>query len=215
MNKLGLIWTKSTNNYAAMVGANSTVSFALQVKEGETVKQTAYFNGTLRSLANGTNDEVSITGGVETKRVSNTVSISGAGYASLDTTNSNVDVVLTTAFADAAAGTTAVNGITRLFSSAGVELQEVAEADINLVASVGKYYYGSNKVIRRIVAKGAYADIAAARIGLGTKTLNYQFATPIITGITSLRAGDTLIWIPTGNLENTTIPEFTVYYFCR
>lgn len=129
----------------------------------------------LRSLPNGTKDEVSITEGKYTKKVSDTVSVSGTIFASLDTTTYvNVDVVKTTAFSSAAAGTTSKDGMTRLYDTNGIELTEVAQTDIDNTASIGKYYWHTDKTLWLIVAKGTYADITTARTALGTMTLTYQ-----------------------------------------
>lgn len=136
----------------------------------------------LRSLPNGTKDEFNVVEGKHTKRASDPVSISNTMYASIDkTTYTNVDVVKTTAFSLAQAGTTGKDGMTRLYDKNGVELTEVAQTDIDNTASVGKYYWHTDKTLWIIVAKGAYADITAARTGLGTMTLIYQLASPIIT----------------------------------
>lgn len=97
--------------------------------------------------------------------------ISGTDYASLDTsTYTNVDVVKTTAssISPIRAGTTGVDGFNIYVNASKVSRTEVSQANIDLVASVGKYYYHTDKTIWIIVAKGAYATIAAARTGLGT-----------------------------------------------
>ena len=102
-------------------------------------------------------------------------SLSGTIYDSLDTaTYTHVDVVKTTALDSLAAGTTAVDGATIVKNSSGTELTEIAQANIDLVASVGKYYYHTDKTIWLVVAKGAYADVAAARTGLGTYTVYHR-----------------------------------------
>lgn len=104
--------------------------------------------------------------------------ISGTDYDSLDAaTYTNVDAVKTTAYAAAVAGTTGIDGYTIYQNSAGTDLTEIAQADIDLAASVGKYYYHTDKTIWIVVAKGAYADIAAARTGLGTTTAYYRLGT--------------------------------------
>lgn len=104
--------------------------------------------------------------------------LSGTSYNSLDTTTyTNVDVVKTTALNTAIAGTTGIDGITLYQNSAGTDLTEIAQADIDLVASVGKYYYHTDKTLWIVVAKGTYADIAAARTGLGTTTVYVQIGT--------------------------------------
>lgn len=97
--------------------------------------------------------------------------ISGTDYASLDTsTYGNVDVIKTTAstISPIRAGTTGIDGYNIYVNTSGTSRTEVSQANINLVASVGKYYYHTDKTIWIIVAKGTYATIAAARTGLGT-----------------------------------------------
>jgi len=155
----------------------------------------------LRSLPNGTKDEFNIVEGKHTKRVSDPVSVSGTIFASLDTTTYvNVDVVKTTAFSDAVAGTTSKDGTTRLYDKNGAELSEVAQTDIDNAASVGKYYWHTDKTLWIIVAKGAYADITAARTGLGTMTLNYQLVNPGVRNVPAqiLTGGPnhTIMWLP-------------------
>ena len=90
--------------------------------------------------------------------------------------------------------------MTRYYDKNGVELSEVAQADIDNTASIGKYYWHTDKTLWIIVAKGAYADIAAARTGLGTTRLVYQLATPVLSDFTPQQidgdAGDTIMWLP-------------------
>lgn len=137
-----------------------------------------------RSLPNGVKDEVNVTTGVKTQNVSEDTLVSDTVYASLDTsTYTNVDVIKTTAFSLAKAGTTGADGQTHYYNKDGVELMEVAQADIDLEASVVKYYWGEDKKLYIIVAKGDYADIAAARTGLDVTSLNYQLAEPIASYI--------------------------------
>jgi len=95
-------------------------------------------------------------------------SVQGTAYNTIDTsTYTNVDVVKTTALIGVA-GTTGLDGFTIVNNSGGTTLTEVAQANIDLTASIGKYYYHTDKSVWFIVAKGAYANIAAARTGLGT-----------------------------------------------
>ncbi len=154
--------------------------------------------GELRSLPNGTKDEVNVTDGKATQNVSEDIVVSDTVYDSIDTTTyTNVDVVITTAFADAKAGTTGADGQTHYCDKDGVGLTEVAQADIDLEASAGKYYWGEDKKLYIIVAKDDYADIAAARTGLDATSLNYQLAEPIITPI---QTSGNLISNPSGTV---------------
>ncbi len=100
--------------------------------------------------------------------------LSGTDYDSLDTsTYSNVDVVKTTALSSFQAGTTGIDGLTRVRYEISSEYDEVAQADIDDTDSVGKYYYHTDKSIWFVVFKGAYVDIASARTSLGTSTVYY------------------------------------------
>lgn len=120
--------------------------------------------------------------GVFVQRIDKDIDVSGTQYASIDlATYTNVDVVKTTAFTTAVAGTTAKDGSTIVLDKNGVMLEEVSQANIDLLTSVGKYYYHTDKSIWFIVADGAYADITAARTGLGTSQAYFQLATPITT----------------------------------
>jgi hypothetical protein len=195
----------STHSTTAIGEVNYT---NIMLNEGTTAlpyveysEQNAYHNGTLRSLPNGTKDEVNVTEGKATQNVSEDIVVSDTVYDTLDTsTYTNVDVVITTAFADAKAGTTGADGQTHYYNKDGVELVEVAQADIDLEASAGKYYWGEDKKLYIIVAKGDYADIAAARTGLGTTTLTYQLAQPIEANVPAqmLTGGPnhTIMWLP-------------------
>lgn len=187
-------------------------------------EQSSYYTGTFRSLPNGIRDEINLTTGTLVQNIAHDSDISGTDYDSLDTTTyTNVDVVVTTAFSLAKAGTTAADGMTRYYNKNGVELSEVAQADIDNTASVGKYYWGSDKKLYIIVSKGAYADIIAARTGLGTTKLTYQLKYPITSkkhlyvdfGITNkiyAKKNDTIMWLPQGNPEDSTTPTIVIDY---
>ncbi len=100
--------------------------------------------------------------------------LSGTDYDSLDTaTYANVDIVKTTALASSEAGTTAIDNLTRVTYGDNSEYDEIAQATINNVSSVGSYYFHTDKSIWFVVFKGAYADIANARTSLGTTTVYY------------------------------------------
>lgn len=136
--------------------------------------------GTTGKQVGTVRDELDLLTGAAVKRISEVASISDTVYASLDNaTYTNVDVVKTTAFSAAVAGTAAADGVTALYTSAGIPMVEVAAANIDEVASIGKYYYHTDKTVWFITAADAYADIAAARTGLGTTTLLYKLATPL------------------------------------
>jgi hypothetical protein len=139
---------------------------------------TRYFDKSLKSLPNGTKDTID-NNGLYTKRLSDLQDITGTTYASIDTaTYTDVDVVKTTAFSAMRATTTGADGFTKVLNKDGVELSEVAQADIDLTASVGKYYVHTDKTIWFIVADGTYADVDGARTGLGTSKAMFELATP-------------------------------------
>lgn len=104
--------------------------------------------------------------------------IIGTQYASLDsTTYTNVDVIKTTALNTSILGTVGIDGFTIYQNSAGTDLVEIAQANIDLVASIGKYYYHTDGTIWIITAANQYASIAAARTGLGSTTTYFQIGT--------------------------------------
>jgi hypothetical protein len=157
----------------------SVVEGSVGLSEHEPYTETTrYFDKSLKSLPNGTKDTID-NNGLYTKRLSDLQDITGTTYASIDTaTYTDVDVVKTTAFSAMRATTTGVNGFARVLNKDGVELSEVAQADIDLTASVGKYYVHTDKTIWFIVADGTYADVDGARTGLGTSKVMFELATP-------------------------------------
>ncbi|MHA1303794.1 MAG: hypothetical protein ACTSPI_08840, partial [Candidatus Heimdallarchaeaceae archaeon] len=193
---------KTIDEYMIVEGA---IVPTIYVNHEESIR---YYPEIGRSLSNGVADEID-DDGVKTQRVSDDTPIADTDYDSLDNmTYTNVDIVKTTTTIIDVAGTTGIDGSIMLFDSDGVRMYEVAQADIDLTTSVGKFYVDTDKSIWYITAADAYADIAAARTGLGTTTVNYQLAEPIITqlNLTPLRA-----------FENGTmmfekmIPEVTFY----
>jgi hypothetical protein len=165
--------------------SGSDLTTKVQIEQGSTAttyepytETTRYFDKSLKSLPNGTKDTID-NNGLYTKRLSDLQDITGTTYASIDTaTYTDVDVVKTTAFSAMRATTTGVDGFTRVLNKDGVELSEVAQADIDLTASVGKYYVHTDKTIWFIVADGTYADVDGARTGLGTSKVMFELATP-------------------------------------
>lgn len=173
-------------DYSSTGGTTTIKNF--QINEGTTAlpyepytETESYLPVTLNKLPNLTRDSVD-DDGIFVKRIDSDLDVSSTQYTSVDlATYTNVDVVKTTAFTLATTGTTAKDGLTIVLDKNGVPLEEVSQANIDLVASVGKYYYHTDKTIWFIVANGAYADIATARTGLGTTKAYYQLATPITT----------------------------------
>lgn len=110
--------------------------------------------------------------------------ISGTDYATLDTSSyTNVDVIKTTAssISPIQAGTIGVNGFNIYTNSNRNSLSEVSQANIDLIASIGKYYYHTDKSIWIIVTKGLYGSIAAARTGLGVSYAYHQLYNPSVS----------------------------------
>jgi hypothetical protein len=179
--------TAPENGYIRFSVTNNTDIFTkCSVVEGSVglsehepyIETTRYVDKSLKSLPNGTKDTID-NNGLYTKRLSDLQDITGTTYASIDTaTYTDVDVVKTTAFSAMRATTTGVNGFTRVLNKDGVELSEVAQADIDLTASVGKYYVHTDKTIWFIVADGTYADVDGARTGLGTSKVMFELLTP-------------------------------------
>ena len=154
--------------------------------------------GVLRSVPNGVAD--TIEDGVKTQNVSEEISLSGTDFASIYKSYTNYDYIVTTAFTLAKPGVNGViDGITRLYDKNGVELDEIASVAGNDIAKVGKYTYDANNQLLIIVQKGLYANIADARVGLGTMKVQYQLATPIESPV---QTSGTLLSYPSG----------TVYY---
>jgi hypothetical protein len=127
-------------------------------------------------------DEIDLLNGTYTKRISEWTEISGNTWASMDLASYvNFDIVTTSAIAGAIAGTSgAAEGTTVYRDKNGIPLTELG-AVTDDASHIGKYFWSTTKTVNVIVAKGAYANIAAARVGLGTSTLLYQLATPVVS----------------------------------
>jgi len=108
--------------------------------------------------------------------------VSDTDYNSHDiTTYTNVDVTKTTTTILDIVGTTGVDGATILTDKNGEAMIEVSQANIDLTTSDGKYYVHTDKSIWYITTADTYADIAAARTGIGTTTVQFEKVTPVIT----------------------------------
>jgi hypothetical protein len=183
--------TSSSANYIKFhttgTGQNN-ISSTIQVEEGSNIttyeaytETSAIAPVTLRSVSDSIYDTFDGNTGLHTQNVAYDSDISSTDYDSYYTGYTNVDVVKTTAFSSAVAGTTGVDAKTRYIDKNNKELIEVSQANIDLTGSIGKYYYHTDKTIWIIVAKGAHANIAAARTALGTTKMVYQLATPVLT----------------------------------
>lgn len=136
----------------------------------------------LKSVSSTIRDTFDANNGQHTKNTESDLDISSTQYDSQDTsTYTNVDVIKTTAFSSMKTPTTGVDGIALVINKDGKILEEVSQANIDLVASVGKYYVHTDKTIWFIVAADTYANIGDARTGLGTSKAIYQLSTPIVT----------------------------------
>jgi len=80
---------------------------------------------------------------------------------------------------------------------------EVAQADIDLAESDGKYYVHTDKSIWYITTADTYADIGAARTGLDTTNVQFKKATPIITQLTL----DEIYAFASGTLYNNSFAQ--------
>lgn len=171
-----------------MTNFRITENYKLRKREGYQQLFSSYGAYTIRGMfygnVNGTNYLLFAMNG----KIWVEEEISGTDYASLDTsTYTNVDVVKTTAssISPIRVGTTAVDGYNIYVNSSKISRVEVSQANIDLVASVGKYYYHTDKTIWIILAKGTYANIAAARTGLGTSYAYQQLYNASVTPVDS------------------------------
>lgn len=127
-------------------------------------------------------DTFNVLSGLHTQNVYKDSDISGADYYALYTTPVNVDYVYTEPFALALhSSDTIAQGRIRYYDKNGTNLQEVAFTNIDNVANIGKFSYGSGKRIAIVIAKGTYATITEARTGLGTTSAILSLATPVLT----------------------------------
>jgi hypothetical protein len=92
-------------------------------------------------------------------------------YASLDTAPTNIDIVKLAPFTPATAGTVLVDNLCFVLDKDGTKLVEATYLDN--ISRIGKFYYHTDKSVWLMLAVGTYADIAAARIGLGTMRVYY------------------------------------------
>jgi hypothetical protein len=188
----------------------------LECKDKLNVVKTRLFLSaqTLRSVP-ATKDTVSVADDrvEKTQRVSAEYTLQNSDYDSLELGFSNVDVVVMKSraggFLPLASPFTA-EGIGRIlvYSSSGVLYSEIAASQANNVASIGKIYTTDTGRLQFIVAKGTYANLAAAQAALAGTTLTYQLATPIVTDITNDCQG-TLQSYPSGSIQ--TLPAKNGY----
>jgi uncharacterized hydantoinase/oxoprolinase family protein len=152
-----------------------------------------YYPGTLRSLPNGVKDEVNVNTGVKTQRVSDEYALVEGDITVLYTELTNNDLVRVSRselgmIAETSSGLARVANMT--------ELSIIADWDT--VGARGTYTTeGYVDYIDFIVAKGTYANLAAAKAALAGTSLIYQLAVEIPSEIDGL--GE-LIAEPSGSI---------------
>ena len=165
-------------------GSTNRLLQNLQIEEGSTVTPYEPYSANqsvnpkqLRNLPNGVKDTFNANTGVHRQNVSAPVDIATTDYDTA-TDLTEVTIIKTTAFTPALAGTSAIDGRTRVYNKDGAELQEIAEADADDATLIGlAYYYDSDKKINFVhTFEEAIAD---ARTALGTSKVQYQLASPV------------------------------------
>jgi hypothetical protein len=172
--------------------------------------QYAYYDGTLQSLQNGTNDEVSPTGGWE-KIKTKEYALQASDITGVNISGTNVGRVIIANPSDALPFTTdgdmvEVPGM--------IKTTSVTWDNVSFIGS----YYVENGAIIFIVDRGWSTE--QAQTALVGKELSYQCAVETITNITpqiiTAGAGDTFIWLPHIKFEQKptagvfTIPDETI-----
>lgn len=134
---------------------------------------------------------------------------SGVTIDSLDTTGTNVDVCVTTAFTD---NTSWAN------LDGNIDIKDKTEIDMTAwddVANQGDYWKDSDNIIRFVVAKGLYADVAEAQEAFNDVDVLYPLAkAERITAVNdplilSYSRGDILLLVPSDETLGT-LPTLTI-----
>ncbi|AOY76923.1 BppU family phage baseplate upper protein [Clostridium formicaceticum] len=208
------IITPDNCHYVGLQGLDTTNWNIEYIYEGTTsgeykpyIESTRYYPITdaqgniiyLRSLPNGTKDEISDDGKL-TKRVSDDFKLQSGHITSVNTTPANVDIVQLENFynnilPNAVQQTNAINSTTSI--TGWTERAPATNADEYTIADVGKFYTLSNQGLRLIVAKNTYTNIEAARNALTGMTVNYQL---MQSSVTQLPPQEKLIAYPGGHL---------------
>lgn len=200
--------------YHYVDSTKSTLSGRIQVKDvEENVLGESYYDGILRSLPNGTNDEVS-SSGVWTQETGDLLINGSEAWTNRGLLSnglrrfswySNIVYVARIGFVNAICDKMPV------YPSSG---------GYNVPTDIGFMLYGSsvamqttNNVIYLTLQDG---QTPQSVLSSNPVTLIYQLASPIITKIEpqvlTAKAGDTIMWIPDGNPEDSTTPELEVEY---
>ena len=174
-------------------GTKSTVSAVRVKSESADKKQTSmlYLNAgqPLRSLLNGTKDEVSA--GKLTKRNKQYILQESDIEAIVTGDNSNTDLAYTKVFTDNKPWTPEidkhVNVLNKDQITSGLERQSIE--------NIGKYYTSNNQRIYFVLTKGT--TLEQARQQLAGTTLIYQLATPVVTDI---QTSGSLFGYPSGTV---------------
>ena len=209
-------------------GVNSTVSGTIQVKDPDgVVKSAAFYNGTLRSVGSA-NDEVRVSGGkAEHIQRNNKITLDIAS-ASKFTTN---DPLGYDAYRISGLWTTKAYLKGKWTAFANSTILEVGGIPLNWIGGTWLSISNENQYVQYVnEGQGDGIDLLAPTgIPLTTYyaskplTLTYQLLNPDVRkkniyieyGITNpitAKAGDTIIWTPTGDPTDTTTPEIIVEY---
>lgn len=169
--------------YANWDGASTEFDLTdIQLEEGTTAtpyepyqESKAYMKYPLRSVPNGVADEVDLQSGKIVKRCEEYVL--QASDISLSTSTVNVDIVLVKKPANysgynnmnANLGSFSVAGFNSIIGNANID-------NVNYIGFVATHYLADRAYL--IVAKGTYADLAAAQAALAGTKIVYQLAEP-------------------------------------
>jgi hypothetical protein len=208
------------NKYTYVYGTKSTNSVRIRsVNEDETKESIVYVNlpqgEELRSLPNGVKDEVNVTTGVKTQRVQNKVLQAKDIFNMV--AEANFDRIFINTPADCIPTSYKSDGRVQLI---GYTEYTGAPELYNDVININKFMFSSYLSPTRIalfVAKGTYADLAAAKDALTGTTLIYQLAEPVVTKLPAqaplqVFENGTVYVEPMGDPSETTLPsvELTV-----
>ena len=151
--------------------------------------------GELRSLPNGTKDEIRVSDGKLIKRVRGDYALIDADIVQLNTASVNTDYI---ALSDANFNN---HSVWLNNANGGVRIDGFAEASndgIDTPSKIGTFATsGNNKNIYLFVAKGTYANLAAAKTDLVGTTLTYQLAEPVEVPV---ETSGTLLSYPSGTI---------------
>jgi hypothetical protein len=181
----------------------------------------AYTDRTLRSVGS-VKDKADVTGGVNTKNVSDPYTLQASDVESLQTAATNIDYAVCKLFTNQKV---ILGGANPVGNFAVTNWSETSVNNIDDVAKIGKFAIsGSTGKLVFIVAKGTYANLAAAQAALAGTTLTYQLANPQTSYFDPVLLGSTpgglignngytvIIEPVSGTLEDCTAPAVEVSY---